>query len=270
MVLVAQEITLDVRPGWFFEQGRGPLVAAALHAGHDLRSELVSHLAISEAERFREEDPFADYWTEACSNRLLVQRSRFEVDLNRPRDQAIYRAANDAWGLSVWKWPLPRAVVDRSLAEYDRFYRDVAAYLEDLEERHGYFVVLDFHSYNYRRAGRDVPPEDPARTPDINIGTGSMDRGRWAPIVDRLIRDLSTYDFQGRRLDVRENINFRGGAFPAFVHSRFPETGCCVAIEVKKFFMDEWTGTVDREQVEAILNAFRGAMPGLLQEWTWL
>jgi hypothetical protein len=32
---------------------------------------------------------------------IIVTRSRFEVDLNRPRDKAVYRCAADAWNLDV-------------------------------------------------------------------------------------------------------------------------------------------------------------------------
>ena len=53
----------------------------------------------------------------------------------------------------------------------------------------------------------------------------------------------------GRPLDVRENVRFKGRQLAAFVHERFPTTGCALAIEVKKTFMDEWTGVVDEEHL---------------------
>ena len=50
----------------------------------------------------------------------------------------------------------------------------------------------------------------------------------------------------GRRsspLDVRENVRFRGaGTWPRGCTSATRRTGCCLAIEFKKIFMDEWTG----------------------------
>ena len=33
----------------------------------------------------------------------------------------------------------------------------------------------------------------------------------------------------------------------AFVHERFGDVGCALAIEVKKIYMDEWSGQLDRE-----------------------
>jgi hypothetical protein len=69
---------------------------------------------------------------------------------------------------------------------------------------------------------------------------------------------------------VRENVKFKGGQFPAWVHQTFPGSGCALAIEVKKFFMDEWTGKPDRDLIGAIRDALRSTVPGVLQELTRL
>jgi len=98
------------------------------------------------------------------------------------------------------------------------------------------------------------------------VGTGSMDRAHWGGLVDRFIDDLRAFDFHGRQLDVRENVKFRGRRLAEFVHARFPATGCVLAIEVKKFFMDEWTGRADSLQVQSLLELFRAAMPGVREE----
>ena len=100
----------------------------------------------------------------------------------------------------------------------------------------------------------------------MNIGTGTMERSRWSNIVDRFMSDLRAYDFPGGALDVRENVKFRGGHFPRWVHETFPETGCAIAIEFKKFFMDEWTGEADPTLVSAIGEALRSTVPGVLEE----
>ncbi len=41
---------------------------------------------------------------------------------------------------------------------------------------------------------------------------------------------------------------------------------CCLAVEVKKFFMDEWTGQVDRAQLLAVREALESAAGGVLDE----
>ena len=125
--------------------------------------------------------------------------------------------------------------------------------LVGLEREYGSFVVFDLHSYNHRRQGPEGPAADPEKNPEVNVGTGTMNRARWAPVVDAFIESLSNYDFQGRRLDVRENVKFVGRQLPQWVHENFPDTGCVIA--VKKFFMDEWTGEPDRSAMEEIQRA---------------
>ena len=251
---------------WSVTEGDEPLLATAVHDGHELRDEVAALQALGAADRLREEDPFTGQWTRIAANRLVARRSRFEVDLNRAREIAVYIRPEDAWGLKVWKQEPPRDLVDRSLAEFDGFYAEVRGLCEKMAERFGKFVVFDLHSYNHMRNGPDGPAADPSGNPEVNIGTGTMDRERWAPLVDRFIADLRAFNFLGRHLDVRENVKFRGKEMPTWVHTNFPQAGCAMAIEFKKFFMDEWTGEVHREQYEAIPRALQSCIPGLKEE----
>lgn len=246
------------------KEGGGRLIAAAIHNGHAVRDDVRRHLALSDAERLREEDPHTGAWTVIAPTRIIGLRSRFEVDLNRSRDLAVYRKPEDAWGLEIWKDGLPPHVIDRSLAQYDGFYDDVKN-LFDRKATDGPFLVYDLHSYNHRRGGPDHPPDDPALNPDVNVGTGTLDRERWAPVVDRFIDVLRSLEVRGRRLDVRENVKFRGGYFSEWTHATFPQTGCALAIEFKKTFMDEWTGEPDPEAIESIRRALAATVDPVLE-----
>ena len=251
---------------WRIVHGDGPLVATAIHHGHDVRPEIQERLALPEDKRLNEEDPFTGPFTAVAPTRIIVERSRFEVDLNRPRENAVYRRPEDAWGLRVWKSHLPDEVCDRSLAIHDAFYETLHGILKKKEESHGAFVVFDIHSYNHRRDGPDAPAQDPAANPEVNLGTGSMDRARWGALADRFMADLRSFDFGGRHLDVRENVRFRGAQLCRFVHQNFPKSGCGLAIEFKKFFMDEWTGETYPEIHGRIPEALRATVPGMLEE----
>jgi len=263
----SREMRVDPGHPFLIEQiADSPIVAAAVHDGAALRPEVAELMALGEAERRREEDPFTAAWTRIAPTRLIGRRSRFEVDLNRPPDKAVFRAPEDAWGLHVWRSPPPAALVCRSKRIHEAFYAAAFETLRDIERRWDRFVVLDLHSYNHRRAGPHEPPDDPLRNPEVNIGTGSMDRQRWASIVERCIADLRAAEVLGRPLDVRENVRFLGGYFSTWVHRTFPASGCALAIEVKKFFMDEWTGVPDAVQLEAVERVLASTVPGLLQE----
>lgn len=245
-------------------EGHGPVVAVALHDGHDVRAEVASLFAMSEADRRREEDPFTATWTTIADTQIVVQRSRFELDLNRPRDRAIYLKPQDAWGLTVWQTRPSPEIMMRSLAEYDAFYATVKRIFTVLKSRFGRFVVFDLHTYNHRRLGLQALPADPKYNPEINLGTGTMDRTRWAPVVENFLTDLRGFDFLSRHLDVRENVKFQGGHFSDWVHQTFPNSACVLSIEVKKFFMNEWSNELDPIQLDAIRCALESTVPGVL------
>ncbi len=249
---------------WRLQIGDGPLVATAVHDGHALRDDVLAHMELDELGRLREEDPFTGRWTEAAPTRIVGTRSRFEVDLNRPREQAVYRTPEDAWGLTVWKDSPPNSVFEQSLHEYDAFYTAMQNLFLELSVQYGHFVVFDLHTYNHRRGGPDGALADAKENPQVNIGTGTLDRTRWAPVVDTFIETLREFDFPGGKLDVRENVKFRGGNWPRWIHENFPESGIAIAIEFKKFFMDEWSGKPDEELVEAIGDALKFTVPAVL------
>lgn len=251
---------------WDIEVGDGPVVATAIHNGHELRDEVAAAVLLDEPGRLREEDPYTAPWTQVAPTRIVVRQSRFEFDLNRPRETAVYRKPEDAWGLTVWKQPPPEDLLARSLEFYDRFYAEIEALFATIQKRHGKFVVFDLHSYNHRRDGPDGMPADANANPEVNIGTGTMSRERWAPLVEQFITDLRAFDFDGRHLDVRENVKFRGGQLGRWTHGRFPECACVLSIEFKKFFMNEWTGDIYDRQHLAITSALRATIAGVSAE----
>jgi N-formylglutamate amidohydrolase len=242
------------RPGFSIVDAASPLVTTAIHAGHDLRPEVAELVDLDDATRRREEDPLTDRLVVA-GTRVVAHRSRFEVDLNRPRDRAVYRSPDDSWGLPVWKRPLPAPVIERSRALHDRFYAAMAERFDRLAER-GPFVVFDVHSYNHRREGVPAPAED---NPELNVGTDGLDRDRWAPIVDGFVDEMRAHHVDGHPLDVRENVRFCGGHLSEWVHERYPDSGCVLALEFKKTFMDEWTGHPDGAHLTDLARALTDA-----------
>ncbi len=239
---------------WTVSHGPGAVIASAIHDGHDVRPEVAAAMALDDAGRLREEDPFTGQAVRDVPAHVIVHRSRFEFDLNRAVDSAVYETAEQSWGLEVWNGgACDPALTKRSLAIHAEYYRALAALLDGVAARHERFVVIDVHSYNHRRDGPDGAPSQQDKAPDINIGTFSMPREQWAFLVDPLMAAMAEYDFNGRRLDVRENIAFQGkGEQTRFVHERFPGKACAIAIEFKKFFMDEWSGEPDPAELDAM------------------
>ena len=238
---------------WTVQRGEGPVVATAIHDGHGLRPEVAAAMKLPEADRLREEDPFTGQAIVDVPTHVIAHRSRFEFDLNRGPEEAVYRTPDQSWGLEVWHGPCGDGLCERSLDIHAAYYRMMAGLLDDVAAVHPRFVLIDVHSYNHRRDGPGSAATDAAKAPDINIGTFSMPREHWAGVVDPLIEAMRGYDFNGRRLDVRENIAFQGkGEQTRFVHERYPQRGCAIALEFKKFFMDEWSGEPDHAELDAM------------------
>lgn len=257
----------DIEPAvlWHVSMGESPFCALAVHAGHGMRPELIPYLSIDEVTRIREEDPYTDFWASRFENSILTRRSRFEIDLNRPPEEAICIQPEDCWNLNVWRERIPEKMYKRSLAEHRLFYQKFHEVLSTLEHSFGHFVVLDFHTYNHRRAGPNGASAQPETNPEINIGTGTMNRDYWAPVVDGFIEAVRQFNLDGHQLDIRENVNFKGRQVAAFVHENFPKTGCALAIETKKFFMDEWSGAIDANAVRLLGDCFDATKPALLK-----
>jgi N-formylglutamate amidohydrolase len=251
---------------WKVLSDLGPIVATAIHDGHKLREEVAAIITLDDDVRLMEEDPFTAKWTTIGNTQIIGTHSRFEVDLNRPREKAVYVIPEDAWGLKIYDFEPSAYIISRSLKEYDDFYKEVHQIFSRLEKQFGQFVIFDLHTYNYRREGPEGPPADPNENPEVNIGTGTMNREKWAPLIDRFISDLRNFNFNGRQLDVRENVKFKGGQFPKWIHQTFPNSACALSIEFKKFFMDEWTGEPDNQQIEEIQLALKSTVPGVLEE----
>jgi len=257
----------DAAPGVHFTlEGFGPIIATAIHNGHDVRPSLLPNMSVSEAQRLRDEDPYTGRLTDVGDARLIVHTSRFEADMNRRREKAVYLAPDDAWGLDVWREPPDDVELEHSYALYDAFHEAMGEYFERLEQEHGAFVVLDLHSYNHMPDGPDGPPADPEKNPVVIVGTGNTDAERWRSLIDRFIADLRRFDTGGEPLDVRENVKFTGGDFTRWVHGCFPTSSCCLAVEFKKTFMDEWSGVLDEARLEVLRAALASAIPGVREE----
>lgn len=248
-------------PDWDLVVGDGPVVATAIHDGHMVRKSLRSYLALDPEQRRREEDPLTGLLTEVGDVRIRARNSRFQVDLNRPRNLAIPTEPADSWGLEVWREPLPARERALSLAEYDRFYTMIAELVEHQLERWGCVLVLDLHSYNHRRAGPSEAPAPARDNPDIELGLTTLDPVRWKWVAERFTDLLRTQPVNGVLPDVRANVRFpTGGHFPEWLYATWGERVCVVSPEYKKVFMDEWSGHVDIAAIEALRSGLQAAV----------
>ena len=230
-----------------FEIHDGPFWAFAIHDGHHVDECITTYFNISEDERLREEDPYTAILAELPFNRFVSGSSRFQLDLNRKKEDALYLTPEQSWGLQVWKTDLPHELKDQLYAIYDNVYEEISQEIQRTIDRYGYFVVYDIHSYNMRREGPEAKLDNMAN-PQINIGT-SHNQGKWRELTDQFITTLRS-GMDGQIYDVRENVKFKGGFLSAYLNDKFGDKGCVFSIEFRKDFMDEWTGEVYPQKLQ--------------------
>ncbi|ATD67810.1 N-formylglutamate amidohydrolase [Luteimonas chenhongjianii] len=246
----------------------GPVIATAIHDGHALRESLRARVALDDEARWREEDPLTSLLTQVGDTRLRVRQSRFEVDLNRPRAEAVYATPEACWGLDVWKAPLDEAELQASLALHDRFYDMVGELIDRTVARWGSALLIDIHSYNHRRDGPDAAPAAQDANPDIELGITTLDADRWGDTARRFANVLRRHPVRGALPDVRCNVRFpTGGHFPEWVYAHWGDKVCTISPEYKKIFMDEWTGKADMPALYALRDGLEHAVDAVRPEF---
>ncbi len=222
-----------------------PLLATAIHNGHQMSPEMLAICGIDAEVRLREEDPFTGEMAALFPNNFVVESSRFLIDLNRAPENAVYLKPEDCWGLPVRTAPVPQPLLDSLRGDHASWYRLLRYQIELLLQLHPRLVVLDLHSYNHRRGGPNAEPDPQTSNPDIIIGRSNLGEAHY-PQADALCRLLDGQIHQGRALDCRQDVKFTGGYLSRWLNSTFPDRLVCLAIEFKKTFMDEWSGELDR------------------------
>jgi N-formylglutamate amidohydrolase len=217
-------------------------ICGAVHDGHQFRRSLWDNCLHSEYDRWFEEDPATKQMVQSHPIVIAGCDSRFEYDLNREPESAIYE---DAWGKKLWREPLTDNEKQQSLSKHNNFYKVVNALITKLESLHKAVVVYDMHSYNWRRWDREVPV--------INLGTKNIDNKRFGAFVDNWSESLSQLQLP-HSIAATSKINdtFQGnGYFLKYITQHFNNT-LVLATEFKKIYCDELNQIMFPEVVAAI------------------
>lgn len=234
-----------------------PFICAAVHDGHQFRKSLWKNCIHTEYERWYEEDPCTKQMVQSNPIVLAGCDSRFEYDLNRPPETAIF---DTAWGKQLWKVPLHQNEKQVSLKKHSNFYRIAHALVKKIEELHGRAIVYDMHSYNWKRWNRAVPT--------WNLGTSNIDNERFGAIVHAWSKKLGSielpYDLPQISLI---NDTFQGnGHFLKYITENFKNT-LVLATEIAKIYCDELTGVIYPEVVKTVEEQLKQLIPLQTEEF---
>lgn len=217
-------------------------LCGAVHDGHQFRKELWENCIHTEYERWFEEDPETKEMVNSHPIVIAGMDSRFEYDLNRAPESAIY---DDAWGKQLWHQPLSVEAREKSLAKHYNFYKVVDALVSKLEEKFGVCIVYDMHSYNWKRWDREVPT--------WNLGTGNVDQKRFSDEIEswRLILEKMPLPNDIKSTS-KINDTFQGnGYFLKYITQNFENT-LVLATEIAKVYCDELEQVMYPEVVSAV------------------
>ena len=219
-----------------------PYVCGAVHDGHQFRKELWSNCLHTEYERWYEEDPATKAMVQSLPIVIAGTDSRFEYDLNRTPETAIY---TDAWGKQLWKEPLSDKMHQKSLAKHANFYKVVHALIAKIEEKFTTCIVYDMHSYNWKRWEREVPT--------WNLGTSNVDSNRFGNAIESWRSILEKMPLPN---DIKStskiNDTFQGnGYFLKYITYNFKNT-LVLATEIAKVYCDELNQIMYPEVVIAV------------------
>ena len=228
------------------------MLGVALHSGSTVRPEMQQIMGVTRQQRFLEEDPYTDRFVKDFPMHLVALDSRFEYDLNRELEGAIYPYGEKKWGLQVWKRPLTGEEREKTYLKHKEFHEFLEVIIEHILEYHRIAVVFDIHSFCYQRERRLEWWKD--EHPEINLGTSSIDRTHFAPLIDRFLERISRTTINGHRIRVAENEIFPGGFLTRKFAKSHPKTVLVLAIEYKKIFMDEHTGRLDEKTLEKLVG----------------
>lgn len=244
LILTEEQMIERIENGETFtatNEGRGfilkvdhyvPYVCTAIHAGNHIRDELIKNFILDGNERHLEEDPYTADFISSMPITLVSCDSRYEYDLNRPKNQCVY--FKTALGKSVWNKPLSQAQRHRGQQKHHAFYMVYEALVRKLEAMYNACLVFDLHTYNYQRLDSE--------TPTFNLGTSQVEKDRWSRVLSFLLRSLNKIKLPQQENTVGENKVFQGrGYLIAHTNAHFDNT-LVLPLEVKKIFMDELSG----------------------------
>ncbi len=217
-------------------------ICGAVHDGHQFRKELWDNCLHSAYDRWYEEDP--ETKNMVLSHPILIAGcdSRFEYDLNRPPDEAVFETA---WGKPLWRAPLPKDQRLRSVQKHSNFYKVVHALVHKIESLFEICVVYDMHSYNWQRWDREVPT--------WNLGTSNVDNSRFGKTIELWRDSLSEMKLPSDLRSTADinNTFYGNGYFLKFITNNFKNT-LVLATEIAKVYCDEYNQIIYPEVVAAV------------------
>lgn len=233
-----------------------PFIATAIHAGHHVREELLPLIALDSDQRRFEEDPCTDLMIKGLSNAVWALESRAVYDLNRSREMALPNAPERFWGTRVYNTLPNHEMNQKSLGNYESFYRFMETCIDSILNRFGFCIIYDIHSYNIsRQQAKGI-----AAPPVFNLGTALLDKSKWKRGIDLWLDQLGTISLPGIKTSVAQNQVFQGKEEFCRRISSLDNRILVLPTEVSKVYMDEKKGVIYPDVILAVKHGLQNAI----------
>ncbi len=233
-----------------------PFIAVAIHAGHHVREELIPFMALDSNQRKFEEDTATDLMIKDLGNAVWALESRAVYDLNRSKDIALPLTPEKFWGTQVYKsMPTPETN-QKSLENYESFYKFMENSVASMLNRFGICIIYDIHSYNISRQqtkGIKSPPV-------FNLGTALLDKSKWKKAIKLWLEQLGSVSLPGIKTSVAENHVFSGRAEFCRRICSLDQRILVLPTEISKVYMDEKKGIVYPDVLLSVKNGLKNAI----------
>ena len=233
-----------------------PYIAVAIHAGHHVRKELLPFMAIDSDMRKFEEDTATDLMIKGLNNAVWSLESRAVYDINRSKDMALPLTPEKFWGTRVYKsLPTPE-MNQKSLENYESFYKFMETSVASILNRFGLCIIYDIHSYNISRQqtkGIECPPV-------FNLGTALLDKSQWNRAIELWLEQLSAISLPGIKTSVAENHVFSGREEFCRRLSSLDQRILVLPTEVSKVYMNEKKGSLYPDMLLSVKNGLQNAI----------
>ena len=233
-----------------------PFIVTAIHAGHIVRQDLLPLMAIDSDQRRFEEDTGTDLMIKGLSNSVWALESRSVYDLNRAREMALPLTPERFWGTRVYKSLPSPEMNQKSLTNYDTFYRFMETCIATLLDQFGFCIIYDIHSYNISRQqakGIEFPPV-------FNLGTALLDKSKWKKAIALWLEQLGTISLPGIKTSVAQNQVFQGKEEFCRRLCRLDDRILVLPTEISKVYMDEKKGDIYPDVIMAVKHGLKNAI----------
>ena len=230
-----------------------PIITTAIHNGHQISDRVAQSIGISDDLRFKDEDPFTEFFATLNSNRVIQIDSRFEYDINRHPDKCVYDSPDLAFGLPIYPNGFPKEIKPFAIQKYRAFYDHFECLLKQMLEKYSKIIVWDIHSFNLNSKSEE-------NRPLLNMGTSNI-QPHWNDLTHQLTLHFSKQKLNNNLIDFKVNKPFPGGYFPQWINHFYGDRVCAVSMEFGKYFMDENSGKLFIDKSYLIRDLFYSSFP---------